>query len=128
MAKARQQRLGRLVLNHWLAQALLGLLLVSILLGLARIVPLIIIAFFGPLVGVILLANILNLDQELPDALHLQHLGSRRVIGFLSVVMVVLLLILGIEVWIKGPDLRTDGLHGFVFQPLLGFYANPVTI
>jgi hypothetical protein len=70
----------------------------------------------------------LLLDQELPDALHLPHLGSRRVIVFLGLVIIVFLFVIGTEVWIKGPDLRTDGLHGFLAPEALGFSAKPVTL
>jgi hypothetical protein len=66
--------------------------------------------------------------QELPDALHLPHLGARRVVVFLAVVIIAFLLILGAEVWITGPDLRTDGLHGFLSPDVLGFGARPVTL
>jgi|GEM_PF-5002481 len=57
---------------------MMGLVLLSFLTWLISIFPLIMVVFLGPVVGVILLANILDLDQELPEALHLPHLGARR--------------------------------------------------
>jgi CheY-like chemotaxis protein len=126
--KAQQHRLGRLILNNWVARALLILLLLSVLIWLAWILPIIVVIVFGLVVGLILVMNILELDRELPESLHIPHLGPRRVIIFLAVIIIVLLLILGIEVWVQGPDLRTDGLHGVVVQQVLGFYAQPVTL
>jgi hypothetical protein len=128
VAKARQRRLGRLVFNNLVARALLVLLLLSVLFWLAWFLPFIIVIFFGPVVGIILLANVLELDQELPDALHLAHLDSRQMIVLLTVFIIVFLLGLGIEVWVIGPDLRTDGLHGVVVQQVLGFTAHPATL
>lgn len=107
---------------------MMGLVLLSFLTWLISIFPLIMVVFLGPVVGVILLANILDLDQELPEALHLPHLGARRVIAFFAVVTILFLMIIGAEVWIQGPDLRTDGLHDFLAPEVLGFRARPVTL
>jgi DNA-binding NarL/FixJ family response regulator len=133
VTRARSLRLGklpvgRLLFNPWLAWVLLALLVVAVLLLLTRIMPLIMVLFVGPTVGVILLANLLDLDDELPDFLHLPHLEAGRVLGFLGLVLIVFLLALGSEVWIKGPDLRTDGLHGVLAPQVLGFRARPVLV
>ena len=128
VGNAHQSRLGRLVLNKWTGRGLMALVLVSFLIWLTSFFPLIMVIIFGPGVSVLLLANLLDLDQELPEALHLSHLGARRVIGFLGVVIILFLVIMGAEVLIKGPDLRTDGLHGFLVPEVLGFSANPITL
>jgi DNA-binding NarL/FixJ family response regulator len=128
VAKARRRRLGRLVLNHWVAWGLMAIILLSFLIWLTSIFPLIMVVFLGPAVGVLLLANMLDLDQELPEALHLPHLGARQVIAFFAVVIILFLMIIGAEVWIQGPDLRTDGLHGFLAPEVLGFRARPITL
>ena len=128
MVKARRLSLGQLVFNNWVAWGLMALILLSFLTWLTSIFPLIMVVFFGPVVGVLLLANILDLDPELPEALHLPHLGARQVIAFFAVVIILFLMIIGAEVWIRGPDLRTDGLHGFIAPEVLGFRARPVTL
>ena len=128
VAKARRRRLGRLVLNHWVAWGLMAIILLSFLTWLTSIFPLIMVVFLGPAVGVLLLANLLDLDQELPEALHLPHLGARGVIAFFAVVIILFLMVIGAEVWIQGPDLRTDGLHGFLAPEVLGFRARPITL
>jgi DNA-binding NarL/FixJ family response regulator len=121
-------QVGRLLFNQWVARLLVALLVLSFMLLLNRFMPLIVVLFFGPAVGVVLLANLLDLDDELPEALHLPHLEPGRVLGFLGVVIIVFLLALGTEVWIVGPDLRTDGLHGVLAPEVLGFRARPVML
>ena len=128
VANAHQSRLGRLVLNKWIGRGLMALVLLSFLIWLTSFFPLMMVIIFGPVVSVLLLANLLDLDQELPEALHLPHLGQRRVIAFFGMVIILFMLILGAEVWIKGPDLRTDGLHGFLVPEVLGFSASPITL
>jgi DNA-binding NarL/FixJ family response regulator len=120
--------IGRLLLSRWMAWVLLALLVLSIMLLLTRLMPLIMVLFFGPGVGIILLSNLLDLDDELPEALHLPHLEPGGVLGFLGVVLIVFMLALGTEVLIKGPDLRTDGLHGVLAPQVLGFTARPVML
>ncbi|MFC2055105.1 response regulator transcription factor [Chloroflexota bacterium] len=121
VSNARRYRIGRLVFNQWIARLIISLLLVTVLIVLTHHFHLIMAIFFGPFVALVLLANLLDMDQELPEALYLPHLGSRRVIVFLGVVIFVFLFVIGTEVWIKGPDLRTDGLHGFLAPESLGF-------
>lgn len=125
---AQQYRLGRLVFNQWVARVLMSLLVVSILVVLTKIFPLVMRMFLGPVVSLILLANLIDLDQELPEALQLPHLDSRRVIIFLGVVIFIFLFVIGTEVWFVGPDMRTDGLHGFLIPEALGFSAKPVRL
>ena len=75
-----------------------------------------------------LVANVLDLDDELPSFLHLPHLDTWRVLGFFGLILIVFLLALGAEVLIVGPDLRADGLHGILAPKVLGFRASPVML
>jgi hypothetical protein len=119
---------GRLFINHWVAWMLGLLLVLALMLFLARLMPLIMVLFFGPAVGVILVANLLNMDDELPDFLHLPHLDSWRVLGLLGLILIVFLLALGAEVMIMEPDLRADGLHEVLAPKVLGFKAIPMML
>jgi DNA-binding NarL/FixJ family response regulator len=119
---------GRFLTNFWVAWILLALVVLSISLLLFRIMPLIMGLFIGPAILIILIANVLDLDDELPNILHLPHLDTWRVLGFLGLILVVFLLALGMEVLIKGPDLRVDGVHGFLAPKVLGFKAIPVML
>jgi len=89
---------------------------------------LIMVLFVGPTVAILLVANILELDDELPNFLNLPHLDSWRVLGFLGLILIVFLLALGAEVLIVGPDLREDGLHGILAPKVLGFKAIPMML
>lgn len=119
---------GRLLFNYWVAWVLGILAVLFITLLLTRVMPLIMVLFVGPAVAIILIANALDLDDELPNLLHLPHLDSWRVLGFLGIAMVLFLLALGAEVLIKGPDLRADGLHGILAPKVLGLSAKPVML
>ena len=119
---------GKLFVNYWVAWVLGLVLVLAIMLALTRLMPLIVVLFFGPVVGVILVANVLGLDDELPDSLHLPHLDSWRVLGFFGLILVVFLLALGAEVMIMEPDLRADGLHGVLAPRVLGFKAIPMML
>ena len=46
----------------------------------------------------------------------------------MGVLLLVLLIALGAELEIWGPDLREDGLHGVLVTELLGFKAQPVLV
>jgi DNA-binding NarL/FixJ family response regulator len=128
ITKARRYRLGRLIFNQSIAIGLFSLLLVLSLVWLTQVFRLFVAVIIGPAVGLILLANLLDMDQELPDALRLPHLGARRVIIFLGVIVTIFLLVISTEVWTKEPDLRSDGLHGFLAPEALGFSAKPMML
>ena len=103
-------------------------IILSITLLLVNFMPLISELVIGPAVAIILVANVLDLDDELPKFLHLPHLDSWRVVGFLGVILIAFLMTLGAEVLLIGPDLRPDGLHGFLAPKVLGFTAIPVML
>ena len=84
--------------------------------------------FVGPGIAILLVANVLGLDDELPGLLHLPHLDSWRVLSFLGIILILFLLALGAEVLIMGPDLRPDGLHGILAPRVFGFKATPVLL
>ena len=53
----------------------------------------------------------LNLDHDLPDFLHLPHLDSWRVVGYLGLVSIAFLLAWEAKVKTLEPDLRADALR-----------------
>lgn len=121
-------RVGKYVFNFWVAWVLMVALILAIMIILVEVMPLIMVLVVGPFVAIVLVANLLELDDELPDSLHLPHLDSWRVMGFLGIVLVGFLLILGTEVHLMGPDLQPDGLHGFIAPKVLGFRAIPMML
>ena len=121
-------QIGKLLVNYWVAWGLMSVLVLSVTLLMARTMPIIMGLFFGPAILIIFIANVLELDDELPNFLKLPHLDTWRVLGFLGIILVGFLLALGVEVLIKGPDLRADGVHGILAPKVLGFTAKPVML
>ena len=121
-------KVGRLLINYWVAWVLMLLLILSVTLLITRIMPLVMALFIGPMLVIILLANVLDLDDALPNLLHLPHLDSWRVLGFLGIVLVAFLLAVGAEVLILGPNLQPDGVHGIIAPQVLGFTAKPIML
>jgi hypothetical protein len=118
---------GRLLFNRIAAWAAVGTGVVLLGLLLARYAHLILILFVGPAVSTALLASSLGLDDLLPRALQRGPM-TQRVLVMLVILVVALLLVLGAEVWLMGPDLRTDGMHGIVAPQVLGLSAKPMTL
>ena len=126
--KIRSHRLGRLVVNFWVAWILVALATLAFTLLLTRIMPLLMVLLVGPAVLIVLIANLLDLDDELPEVLHLPHLDSWRVMGFLGIVLIIFMLALSAEVHTIGPVLRPDGVHGILAPKVLGFRARPIML
>ena len=116
--------IGRLLINFWVGWVLLALLVLAIMQLIFKIMPLVMVLFIGPVVIIVLIANVLDLDNALPNLLHLPHLDSWRVLGFLGLVLVIFLLAVGTEVLINEPDFRADGLHGILTPQVLGFMRS----
>jgi DNA-binding NarL/FixJ family response regulator len=121
-------RVGRVLFNRWMAWLVMALLVLFVMTLIAQYAELIVILFVGPAVGVVLLANALGLDDQLPPLLHVGHLGTRRVLVTVGAFLVVFLVALSAEVQVEGPDLRTDGMHGWLAPKALGLSARPVMI
>jgi DNA-binding NarL/FixJ family response regulator len=121
-------RVGRLIFSRWLAWLVLALLVITIGLLLGQYAQLILIVFIGPTVAIVLLANALGLDDQLPEALHVPRLGVGRVLATAGLFLLVFLIALSAEVLVEGPDLRTDGMHGLLAPKALGLSARPVMV
>jgi DNA-binding NarL/FixJ family response regulator len=119
--------LGRLLFNRIVAWAALATAVLLFGLLLARFADLILILFVGPAVGVALLASYLGLDDELPRMLQRGRM-SKPVLAMLVVLVVLFLVVLGGEIWVRGPDLRADGMHGLLAPQMLGLSARPMML
>lgn len=119
---------GKLVFNRWLAWALLALLVLSVTFLLADLAPLVLVLFVGPAIAMVLLASVLGLTDELPAFLDVPRLDAGRVVVVIGLVLLVFVFALGVEVWLIGPDLQPDGLHGILAPTVLGVSAKPVLV
>jgi hypothetical protein len=128
VARVRALPVGRLILNRWVAHVVLALLVLAITSLLAASTPLLLVLVLGPAVVFALLAAALDLDRNLPPFLQLPPVAVWRTFIIVGVLLLVLLIALGAELGIWGPDLREDGLHGVLVTELLGFKAQPVLV
>ena len=80
----------------------------------------------GPAVAVAILAWIVGASEELPRFMRIEGVSGRAVIAGALVVSAVFIGLLGYEVLVSGPDLRTDGVHGYLAPRILGVTAQPV--
>ena len=118
---------GRFIFNRLSAWAALATLVLMIGLLLLRYADLILILLVGPAVGLALLATILGLDDVLPRVLQRGGL-SRPILALLAIFLILFMVVLGAEVWVLGPDLRTDGMHGLIAPQVLGMSARPMVL
>jgi DNA-binding NarL/FixJ family response regulator len=123
-----QLPIGRLLFSHWLAWLVMALLVVTGGLLLNHFAQLVLIVFVGPAVAIVLLADALGLDDQLPETLHAPRLGGGRVLAVVGLFLFFFLIVLSAEVFVEGPDLRTDGMHGILAPEVLGLAARPVMI
>jgi hypothetical protein len=120
--------LSRLIFNRWVAWYLMAVIVLSITFLLNQFAQIVLILIVSPLVGVILLANILEMDEVLPSLFKFSRQRIGQVLVIVGVLLLIFLIVLGAEVLIIGPDLRTDGLHGILAPKVLGLSARPVMI
>ena len=80
----------------------------------------------GPAVSVAILAKALALDDELPRWLRITKVSPGAAIAGGVAVLFLFIGVLVYETVFIGPDLRTDGAHGWITPDVLGFKAQPV--
>ena len=84
--------------------------------------------FLAVAIGVVLLANFLAMDDVLPVFLKLPKEKIKQTILIVGGLVLLLMLVLSAEVFLRGPDLRTDELHGIIAPKVLDLSARPVII
>ena len=80
----------------------------------------------GPAMAASILAWIVGASEELPRFMRIEGVSGKSVIAGSLVVSAVFIGLLGYEVLVGGPDLRTDGVHGYLAPRILGVTAQPV--
>ena len=106
----------------------MALIVLSIAFLLNQFAELILIMVVGPMVGVVLLANFLGLDDDLPVFLRIPRGRNGLILAIMGVIVLIFLGVLGAEVFVRGPDLRTDGVHGILVTKVLDVSARPVML
>jgi DNA-binding NarL/FixJ family response regulator len=121
-------KLGKLLFSYTMAWIIVALFVLIVMAVLYQLAQLIVVMFIGPLVGIILLANIMGMEDHLPESLRLSNRGFRRIIAIITILLILFLSILSLEVLVAGPDLRSDGVHGILAPEVLGLSARPVKV
>lgn len=83
-------------------------------------------AVVGPVMAASILAWTVGASEELPRFLRIEGVSGRTLITGSLAFTGVFLLVLTYEVLVVGPDLRADGVHGYVAPRVLGITAQPV--
>ena len=120
--------IGKFLFSHWVGWFGLALIVLSIAFLLNQFVELILIMVVGPTIGVILLANFLGLDDDLPVFFRIPRRRNGLILAIIGVIALIFLGVLGGEVFVRGPDLRTDGVHGILVTKVLDVSARPVML
>lgn len=127
----RESKLNRGILGGFLRHRKLAYVSVSTLWlilasWLAGGSDLVLIAIAGPVVAISIIAKATGASEELPRIIHIEAISlPAAVIGAL-LMSLVFIGVLAYEVQIVGPDLRTDGDHGYIAPRVLGVNAIPV--
>lgn len=123
-----QKKMGRVLLGWragWLAIAIVAL---AITVALQTFGETILTAFLGALIFVVLLGNFVAMSDLLPVWLRFTKEETKHAMVILGGSILALMLVLSVEVFLRGPDLRHDGLHGFLAPTVLDLSARPVVI
>lgn len=127
----RESRFNRGLLAKFLAHRKLAHVVVSVLwlvvAGLlAAGVDLALTLIAGPAVAVAIVAKVLNANSEIPKPIRIEGIGVGAAVAGSLLALVAFFTVLAYEVYIVGPDLRTDGEHGLLTPRVLGLNAQPV--
>jgi DNA-binding NarL/FixJ family response regulator len=87
---------------------------------------LVLVVVVGPIVAVSIIAQAVGASEELPRIARIEGISLPGAIVGALVMTFIFLGVLTYEVQIVGPDLRTDGEHGYVAPRILGVNAIPV--
>jgi len=120
--------IGKFLFSRWVGWFGLALIVLSIAFLLNQFAELILIMVVGPFVGVVLLANFLGFDDDLPELLRIPRGRNGLILAIMGVLVLIFLGVLGGEVFVRGPDLRTDGVHGILVTKVLDVSARPVML
>lgn len=80
----------------------------------------------GPIVALSIIAQAVGASEELPRLIRMEDISLPGAIGGALLMSLAFVGVLAYEVQIVGPDLRTDGDHGYIAPRVLGVNAIPV--
>lgn len=86
----------------------------------------VLVVFVGPIVSIAILAWALDAGDDFPKVLRIKGVSTRVVIAGGLTAVLLFFGLLAYETLVVGPDLRTDGEHGYIAPRVLGIRAQPM--
>ena len=118
---------GFYVFGYWMGWTVLAVIVLLITLPFEGSGGKILTLIMGIAFALILLAHVMGSNDFLPRWLTIAKDRVRATLSIISGLILVLLVVLTIEVF-EGPDLRLDGVHGFLAPKAIGLSARPAII
>ncbi len=119
--------IGFYLFGYWMGWMVLAVIILFITLPLEGSGGKILTLLVGVAFTLILLANVVGSNDFLPRWLTIAKDRVRGSLFIISGLILVLLTVITFEV-LEGPDLRADGVHGFLAPKALGLSARPAII
>ena len=125
--KAMGLPIGFYLFGYWMGWVVFAVIVLLITLPFEGSGGKILTLIAGIAFSLVLLAHILGSNDFLPPWLTIAKDRVRGTLSIISGLILVLLIVLTVEVF-EGPDLRPDGLHGFLAPKAIGLSARPAII
>jgi hypothetical protein len=119
--------MGFHLFGYWMGWMVLAVLVLLITLPFDDSGGKILTLVMGIVFALILLAHVMGSNDFLPPWLTIAKDRVRGTLAIISGLVLVLLVVLTVEVF-EGPDLRADGVHGFLAPKAIGLSARPAII
>ena len=119
--------IGFYLFGYWMGWMVLAVLVLLITLPFDGSGGKVLTLVMGIVFALILLIHVMGSNDFLPLWLTIAKDKVRGTLSIISGLILVLLIVLTVEVF-EGPDLRPDGLHGFLAPTAIGLSARPAII
>jgi DNA-binding NarL/FixJ family response regulator len=119
--------MGFHLFGYWMGWMVLAVLVLLITLPFDDSGGKVLTLVMGITFALILLAHVMGSNDFLPPWLTIAKDRVRGTLAIISGLVLVLLVVLTVEVF-EGPDLRADGVHGFLAPKAIGLSARPAII
>ncbi len=119
--------IGFYLFGYWMGWMFLAVIVLLITLPFEGSGGKILTLIMGIAFALILLVHVIGSNDFLPRWLTIAKDRVRGTLAIISGLILVLLIVLTVEVF-EGPDLRPDGLHGFLAPKAIGLSARPAII
>ena len=119
--------IGFYLFGYWMGWMFLAVIVLLITLPFEGSGGKILTLIMGIAFALILLVHVIGSNDFLPRWLTIAKDRVRGTLAIISGLILVLLIVLTVEVF-EGPDLRPDGLHGFLAPKAIGLSARPAIV